>query len=134
MITILEDPHCYSPPPDDGLHAAGIADYVPVRKRIRQALDQHQSLTVVVTHSTLLHWLGDLRAYPEKVVCWKVVDPSQKFVDAFGQLPSPLFTPALIAALDFDTLKRPQPGTMVDPVSWAAWRAAARPVELYRTV
>jgi hypothetical protein len=118
MITILEDPHCHSTPPDHALRAADIADYVPVRKRIRQALDQHQSLTVVVTHSTLLHWFGDLRAYPEKAVYWKVVDPSQKFVDIFGQVSSPLFTPALIAALDLDTLKRPQPGTMVDPVSW----------------
>jgi hypothetical protein len=118
MITICEDPHQYSEPPDHVLLAATIADYVPVRMRIRQAIDQHQSLMVLVVHPTLLHWFSDLRSYPEHVVCWQVVDPTQEFTIIFGETPPPLFTPALIAALDPASLTPPPPGKTVDPVAW----------------
>lgn len=118
MITIWEDPYQYSEPPDHVLRAATIADYVPVRMRIRQAIDQHQSLMVLVVHPTLLHWFSDLRSYPEDVVCWHVVDPTQEFATIFGETSPPLFTPDLIAALDLASLTPPPPGKTVDPVAW----------------
>lgn len=118
MITILEDPHHYQPPPPDALIAAQWTDYVPVRMAIRRALDNHDSLTVHVTHPTLLHWLKDLRTYPEGVVFWKIADPIEEFIAFFGFAPSPLFTREGIVQLDLSSLNPPQPGMPVEPVAW----------------
>jgi hypothetical protein len=118
MITLLEDRYKYTQPTPDMLTAAAITDYVPVRIAIRRALNDRTSLTVHITHPTLLHWFKDLRSYSPHSVSWNVVDPTEDFKDCFGYYPPPIFTPKLIVQLDLHALRPPPHGKGVDPIAW----------------
>lgn len=134
MITILADHYRYTAPPDGAVIAATVADYVPVRQRIRLALDQHTDLTVYVSDSVVLMWLSDFQHYPQRSVCWRSIDPAEDFTQLFGVSPSSPFTPELIMSLQLDTLTPPPQHTAVNPVSWILgerlgeiWRYAVPP-------
>lgn len=118
MITIIADRHRYATPPEGALHAGGLLDYVPVRQRIRAALDQGAALTVYVTDPVVLGWLTDLQRYPERRVTWRVVDPREEFAQIFGTAPVDPFTPARIASLRLDHLPHPPAGIAVQPLTW----------------
>ncbi|MEI7768851.1 MAG: hypothetical protein WCI67_02625 [Chloroflexales bacterium] len=118
MITIIADRHGYDSPPAGSLVAAKLTDYVPVRRRIRTALDQDEPLTVYATNPVLLGWLGDLQRYPESRIAWRVVDPGEEFTQMFGVAPADPFTPARIAALQLHDLPRVPVGVFVHPLTW----------------
>lgn len=118
MITIIADRHAYQSSPSGALLAIQTADYVPVRRSIRAALDRNEPLTVYVSNPVVLAWLSDLQRYPESYVVWQVVDPGEEFTQLFGVTPTEPFTPKRIAALRLTELPRPPAGTMVHPLSW----------------
>jgi len=118
VITIIADRQRFSNAPVAALLATGPADYVPVRRRIRQALDQGESLVVYATDPVILGWLADLQRYPETRVTWREIDPGETFMRLFGAAPAAPFTPRLIAALQLDRLPRPPAGVIVHPLTW----------------
>lgn len=118
MITIIADRHGYKCPPAGALIAAHTADYVPVRRQIRAALDRSEALTVYVSDPVVLAWFADLHRYPETHVAWQIVDPGEEFARLFGAAPAAPFTPRLIAALRLADLPRPPAGSAVHPLTW----------------
>lgn len=118
MITIIADKHQYVLPPAEALAATRMDDYVSVRRRIRAALDDDESLTIYVTNPVLLGWLSDLQRYPESRILWRIVDPSEEFTQLFGVTPADPFTPARIAALQLSNLPRPPDGVAIHPLTW----------------
>lgn len=118
MITIVADRHGYGSAPDGALVAVALADYVPVRQRIRTALDRGELLTVYTTNPVILGWLSDLQRYPASHITWRDLDPGETFTRLFGLIPVAPFTPGRIAALHLDDLPRPPSGLIVHPISW----------------
>lgn len=118
MITIIADRHRYSDPPADALEAHHTGDFVPVRRRIRDALDRHEELAVYATDPVVLGWLSDLQRYPDTCVAWRIIDPGEDFTELFGIAPTSPFTPACIVALHLHTLPHPPAGSQIQPLTW----------------
>ena len=118
MIRIIADAEGLSHAPPNALVAAETTDYVHVRRRIHMALGRAEPLTIYANNPVVLHWLRDLQRYPETRIHWEVVDPREQFLKIFGVVPSGLFTPKQLAALQLDTLPTPPTGSRVDPVTW----------------
>lgn len=118
MIRIIADAEGLSHAPPNALVAAETADYVHVRRRIHMALGRAEPLTIYANNPVVLHWLRDLRRYPENRIHWEVVDPREQFLEIFGVVPSGLFTPKQLAVLQLDKLPTPPTGSRVDPTAW----------------
>jgi hypothetical protein len=118
MITIMADRHGYVSPSPAALVGTRTADYVSIRRRIRAALDQDESLVIYITDPVLLGWLSDLQRYPEYRLTWRVIDPGEEFTGLFGIAPTDLFTPARIVALQLHDLPQVPTGVVVHPLTW----------------
>ncbi|NJL05928.1 MAG: hypothetical protein HC911_13685 [Chloroflexaceae bacterium] len=107
MITIIADVHSCEAAPADALIGTSFTEYVPLRQQIQRALTtrSQQALVVVIRHATLVHWLADLRQYPSSHIVWRTVDPLHQFLEHFGTPPPPELSPAMIAALNVDTIR-----------------------------
>lgn len=118
MITIIADKYGHANPPVNALIATKIGDYMTIRRRIRVALDQDESLIIYATNPVIVGWLSDLQRYPESRLIWQVIDPADTFTRLFGMAPANPFTRAHIAALQLNELPRLPTGVIVHPLSW----------------
>jgi hypothetical protein len=95
------------------------SDYIPLRQRLRRALDdEDHDFTVYLRSPVLAEWLRDLRAYGERVVLWQGVDLHRRFQSRFGfQAPAEL-TASAIQELGMLSLPSPGYAAAADPVGW----------------
>jgi hypothetical protein len=77
MITIYCDFYCTQQveTDNDTWVVNKIQDYIPLRQRLRRALDaQDLDYTVYVQSRILAQWLEDMRDYDLQVVRWEEID------------------------------------------------------------
>ncbi|GCE09270.1 PglZ domain-containing protein [Dictyobacter aurantiacus] len=124
MITIYSDFHQLKQikRTGDTFIASRIQDYVPLRQRLRRALDEtHNDCEVYIQLPILIHWLEDLRAYNPQLIVWREIRLDSYFEQKFGFSPPEELTE--IAQKDLlNTLKPVRTGTVTDPIGWILGR------------
>ncbi|GHO75232.1 hypothetical protein KSD_30030 [Ktedonobacter sp. SOSP1-85] len=95
-----------------------IQDYIPLRQRIRSALDkENTAYTVYVQNPILAQWLKDLRGYDPHIVRWEDIDPYAYFEQRFGFVPPVELSISAIQEL-LKVLPLPYEEVTADPTGW----------------
>ncbi|MGB0383774.1 MAG: hypothetical protein ACPGWR_03040 [Ardenticatenaceae bacterium] len=120
MITIRCDfRHLQKVKPSEHVGVASqVQDYIPLRQRLRRALDQEQEYTVHVYSRILARWLKDLRDYGPSIVRWEEVNLREQFRERFGFLPPSELDQAAIHELELLSLPVPDHSAANDPTGW----------------
>ncbi len=121
MITIYNDfDKTKTIEPDDyNWIASQPQDYIPLRRRIRQALDDpYHHYQLYIQHRILAEWLRDLRDYPPYRLKWEEINLREQFREKFG-FPPPLgLNNAAIQKLNLCELPLPTRSETNDPTGW----------------
>jgi hypothetical protein len=121
MITICYDfQQTQQIKPDEYIWLAKqVKDYVPLRQRLHQVLnDTDHNYVIYIQSRILAHWLEDLRDYGPSVIRWEEVNLREQFRQKFGfLLPSGLDEMA-IRDLQLLNLSPPDDVALSDPAGW----------------
>lgn len=121
MITIYCDFYCTQQveTDNDTWVVNKIQNYIPLRQRLRRALDaQDRDYTVYVQSRILAQWLEDMRDYDLQVVRWEEIDLRDRFRQKFDFLLPAELDEAAIQDLQLLNLPKPDFAAATDPSGW----------------
>ncbi|GER89758.1 hypothetical protein KDW_39200 [Dictyobacter vulcani] len=120
MITIYRDFHHIQSitPTSTTFVASRIQDYIPLRKWLRNALDNVDTeYEAYIQFPILGHWLKDLIAYDPQIITWKEIRLDTYFEQRFGFLPPKGLGETQQRDL-IHTLQPPHEKIIADPIGW----------------
>jgi hypothetical protein len=99
--------------------ASQVRDYVPLRQRLRQALnDPNHNYLIYIQSRILAHWLEDLRDYGPSVIRWEEVNLREQFLQKYGFYLPPMLDEKAIRDLHLLELPLPDNLALSDQVGW----------------
>ncbi len=99
--------------------ASQIQEYIPLRQRIRRALDDpDHHYHIYVQNRILVKWLNDLRDYPSNRVKWQTINLREQFRKKFGFPLPPELDDTAVKKLELCHLSTPTRSEAEDPTGW----------------